>query len=162
FRAPDYRAETRALAARLRDLDSEQSIAEAVEDAARRPLELSRARVSPVNGASWSAALLDGETVERGEEVSIPIASGGKGSHALMVSPGPARPGLVSHDVDYLRAIAALFGNRLDALHRERESIERQSREAVLLQQVTEAELRALRAQINPHFLFNSLNTVAD
>ena len=45
---------------------------------------------------------------------------------------------------------------------RERDAIERQSREAVLLQQVTEAELRALRAQINPHFLFNSLNTVAD
>jgi two-component system LytT family sensor kinase len=50
----------------------------------------------------------------------------------------------------------------MDALGREREAIERQSREAVLLQQVTEAELRALRAQINPHFLFNSLNTVAD
>ena len=97
-----------------------------------------------------------------GGEVLIPIASGGKVSHVLAVSPGPARPGLVSHDVDYLRAIAALFGNRLDALLRERESIERQSREALLLQQVTEAELRALRAQINPHFLFNSLNTVAD
>ncbi len=68
----------------------------------------------------------------------------------------------MSSDVDYLRAIAALFGNRIDALARERDAIERQSREAVLLQQVTEAELRALRAQINPHFLFNSLNTVAD
>ena len=79
-----------------------------------------------------------------------------------MVSPGPARPGLVTHDLNYLRAVAAQFGNRLDALHRERDAIERQSREALLLQQVAEAELRALRAQINPHFLFNSLNTIAD
>ena len=46
FRAPDYRAETRALAARLRDLDDEGAIAAAVEEAARRPLELSEARVA--------------------------------------------------------------------------------------------------------------------
>jgi len=162
FRAPDYRAETRGLAVRLRDLDDEKQIAAAVEEAARRPLELSDARVSTVDGTAWPAALLDGETVERAGELLVPIGSAGRVTHLLAVSPGPSRPGLVSHDVDYLRAIAALFGNRLDALGRERDAIERQSREAVLLQQVTEAELRALRAQINPHFLFNSLNTVAD
>jgi two-component system LytT family sensor kinase len=162
FRAPDYRAETRALAVRLRDLDDEQKIGAAVEEAALRALELGHARVSVVLGAEWPAALLDGETVERAGEVLVPMASGGRVTHLLAVSPGPTRPGLVSHDLDYLRAIAALFGNRLDALSRERDAIERQSREAVLLQQVTEAELRALRAQINPHFLFNSLNTVAD
>ena len=162
FRAPDYRAETRALAARLRDLHDERQIAEAVEDAARRPLELSEARVIAAGEDGFPAALLEGETAERAGEVLVPIATGGRVTHALVAAPGPARPGLVSNDVDYLRAIAALYGNRIDALARERDAIERQSREALLLQQVTEAELRALRAQINPHFLFNSLNTVAD
>jgi cell division protein FtsB len=52
FRAPDYRAETRALAARLRDLHDEQAIADAVEDAARRPLELSEARVTAIDDAA--------------------------------------------------------------------------------------------------------------
>jgi two-component system LytT family sensor kinase len=166
FRTPDYRAEARGLAARLRDLGDESKIAAAVEDAARRPLELGEARVvafdPALDPAHSPATLIDGETVERGGELLIPVATGGRVTHLLVVSPGPARPGLVSHDLDYLRAIAALFGNRLDALGRERDAVERQSREALLLQQVTEAELRALRAQINPHFLFNSLNTVAD
>lgn len=165
FRSPDYRAETRRLSMRLRDLQDEAQIAAAVEEAARRPLELGDARVHPLDAAAptpWPAALLDGETMERAGQVLIPVATGGHITHVLVASPGPARTGLVSHDIDYLRSIAALFGNRLDALGRERDAIERQSREALLLQQVTEAELRALRAQINPHFLFNSLNTVAD
>jgi two-component system LytT family sensor kinase len=68
----------------------------------------------------------------------------------------------VTHEIKYLRAVSALCGNRIDMLRREREAVEQRSRETLLRQQVTEAELRALRAQINPHFLFNSLNTIAD
>ena len=33
-------------------------------------------------------------------------------------------------------------------------------REREIAQLVTEAELRALRAQLNPHFLFNALTTI--
>jgi two-component system, LytTR family, sensor kinase len=165
FHAPDYRLESKSLGNKLRDLHDEREIEATVEDAARRPLELSEARMVPLDPVSisqWPAGVLDGETVERGVDLLIPVASGGRFTHLLVASPGPARPSLVSRDVQYLRGIAAQFGNRLDALGREREAVERQSREALLLQQVTEAELRALRAQINPHFLFNSLNTVAD
>src|SRR6185369_6190835 len=178
FRPPDYRAATRGLANRLGELQIETEIAAAAEGAARDALQLSGARLIEVESlpaSPWSPALLEGELVEldhgdpvRGRlpvanaEVLIPVTSAGRITHVLVLSPGPARPGLVSHDLNFLRAVAAQFGNRLDTLHREREAIERQSREALLLQQVAEAELRALRAQINPHFLFNSLNTIAD
>ena len=46
-------------------------------------------------------------------------------------------------------------------LDREEERMESIRLESRLSQQLVEAELRALRAQINPHFLFNSLNTIA-
>jgi two-component system LytT family sensor kinase len=157
FRAPD-RSEARRLGARLSQLQLEAEIAEAVADAARRSLDLASARLEKAEGTT----ALDGEVVEMDLETLIPVYSAGSVSHILRVSPGPTRPALVSRDLLHLRDIATLCGNRLDALAREREAVERQSREALLLQQVTEAELRALRAQVNPHFLFNSLNTIAD
>jgi two-component system LytT family sensor kinase len=178
FRPPDYRAARRRLAGQLRDLQVESEIAAATEDAARSTLELSAARLTALDSlptSHWPAGILEGEIVELAPtdplcallplpdiEVLVPVASAGRVTHLLLASPGAARPGLVTRDLDYLRAVAVLAGNRLDALRREREAAERQSRETLLLQQVIEAELRALRAQINPHFLFNSLNTIAD
>ena len=51
-----------------------------------------------------------------------PIASAGRITHVLLDLARPARPGLVTHDLDFLRTIATQCGNRLDALHREERS----------------------------------------
>ena len=123
----------------------------------------------------WLNAVNDGELVELDRqhryhaghtqdevELLVPVRSEGRVTHMLAISPGSARRGLVTHEVNYLRSVAAQVGQRLDAVHMEERLIVARSREAVLQQQVTEAELRALRAQVNPHFLFNSLNSIAN
>jgi two-component system, LytTR family, sensor kinase len=147
----------------------------ALENVSKTSLPKSDWRHSNVPGPDWLDAVNDGELVELDcqrpsragyaqdeVELLVPVRSEGRVTHMLAIAPGPARRGLVTHEVNYLRSVAAQFGHRLDALHMEERLVVVQSREAVLQQQVTQAELRALRAQVNPHFLFNSLNSIAN
>jgi len=156
---PDYREATRRFTNEIRKLSVEFEILRAAENSARTSLDLAGAMIVPAGG-NYPAALMDGETVEiapsdnlplKGTEFLVPIAEAGRTAHILLIAPSTSRPGLLTRDLHFLGSIASQTGQRLDAL-----------REAVLRQQVSEAELAALRAQINPHFLFNSLNTIAD
>ncbi|MGQ0643809.1 MAG: sensor histidine kinase [Gemmatimonadaceae bacterium] len=67
---------------------------------------------------------------------------------------------LLSDDATLLESVAALAGRRIDALRVTQERFERDLREREILQLAAESELRALRAQLNPHFLFNALTTI--
>jgi len=178
FHAPNYRVLARDLSEMLAKLRENDVLAGAVETAARRALDLKGVHLVAADKlprSAWWDAISAGELVEldcrdpllaRQElaevELLVPVRAEGQVSHVMAVAPGNARRGLVTHEVTFLRTVAAQFGHRLDALRMEERRVESKSREAVLQQQITEAELRALRAQINPHFLFNSLNSIAN
>ena len=178
FRTPDYRRLLGQLSLTLTQLHDDLKIGKAVETAALQGLDLASVSLIALERfpeSSWPELISTGELVEldcrnalrsqpelAGVELLVPVRVEGRISHVMAVAPGYVRRGLVTHEVNFLRNVAAQFGHRLDALRMEERSIAVQSREAILLQQITEAELRALRAQINPHFLFNSLNSIAN
>lgn len=67
---------------------------------------------------------------------------------------------LLSDDVEMLESVALTLARRIDSLRVTHERCEQQQREQEISKLATEAQLRALRAQVNPHFLFNALTTI--
>jgi two-component system LytT family sensor kinase len=67
---------------------------------------------------------------------------------------------LLSDDIAMLDAVAVMVARRVDALRVTHERCEQNLREQEINKLATEAQLRALRAQVNPHFLFNALTTI--
>jgi hypothetical protein len=67
---------------------------------------------------------------------------------------------LLSDEIEMLEDTAILTARRIDAIRITTERFERELREQETVKLAAQAELRALRAQINPHFLFNALTTI--
>ncbi len=112
-------------------------------------------RTAELDESEWPEE--QGDRLQRlGVALIVPVTSARGESVGALILARKAQRGAVYNleDAEMLRALCgqvALAVERLGLLERER----------ALMRESAEAQLTALRAQINPHFLFNALNTIA-
>ncbi|MEO8064505.1 MAG: histidine kinase [Pseudomonadota bacterium] len=82
--------------------------------------------------------------------------------HRLEITASHEARTLMQRELAFLEFVGAQIEHRLDGLHFHDEQRALLLREERLKRLLTEAELKALRTQVDPHFLFNTLNTIAD
>jgi hypothetical protein len=112
--------------------------------------------IEQVKRASHPTIALDAARVRA--DIVIPTAI----EPAYVICVADLRDGrsLLSDDLVLIDTMAAAVGRRIDEIRVDNERVAQERREQEMRRLTTEAELRALRAQLDPHFLFNALNTL--
>jgi signal transduction histidine kinase len=90
----------------------------------------------------------------------VAVASSPNAIRVVVVDEPGARP-LLSEDLSMMRSLASVFGFMLENVRLQTKRQEQEQIAQGLRLQTSRSELKALRAQINPHFLFNALNAIA-
>ncbi len=92
-------------------------------------------------------------------EIAVPII-GSKGVEGVIDSEHPESNFYTGGHLKILTAVAALIANKIEQVEAEANSRKKEIELARLQRDVATSQLTATRAQMNPHFIFNALNSV--
>jgi two-component system, LytTR family, sensor kinase len=164
LRRADYRRLRASISSRVANLETEPEILSAVCDALRTALTARRvtwmATADPPAALSASAAYTAVTSPDGGQGAVIWLPTTDTPTYIIEIASLAAGRRLLSDDLAMLDAVGLIVARRIDAIRVVRERYGRDLREREILQLATEAQLTALRAQLNPHFLFNALTTI--
>src|SRR5204863_8921456 len=111
----------------------------------------------------WSESMQAGVHVEVQQDrrsARVTISTSDRPHYVLSIRDLAGGRRLLSDDITLLERAALLVARRIDTVRSMEERYRHEVEEQEMRKLAAEAELRALRAQINPHFLFNALTTI--